>query len=97
MLEQSAGPIIAASDYTKSWPDMIAQWSPRSFTALGTDGFGMSDTRSALRRHFEVDAEHVAFAALWRLSRTGGFPPEKLAAALKELGIDPEQGDPASA
>jgi pyruvate dehydrogenase E1 component len=96
-LGPTEGPIVAVTDYMRALPEMIARWFPDRFFALGTDGFGRSDSRAALRRHFEVDAEHLAFAALWRLSRAGGFPPEKLPGALKELGIDPEQGDPALA
>jgi pyruvate dehydrogenase E1 component len=81
----------------KALPEMIAKWFPDRFFALGTDGFGRSDSRPALRRHFEVDAEHTAYAALWRLSLAGKFPKKDLAKAMKDLGIDPAQPDPATA
>jgi pyruvate dehydrogenase E1 component len=96
-LSATEGPIVATSDYMKALPEMIAKWFPERFFALGTDGFGRSDTRPALRRHFEVDAEHTAYAALWRLALAGKFPKKDLAKAMKELGIDPNQPDPATA
>ena len=65
------GPVVAASDYMKILPDMIRPWVPQDLVALGTDGFGRSDTREALRRHFEVDAESIAVAALHALSKQG--------------------------
>ncbi len=90
------GPIVATSDYMKALPEMIARWFPGRFFALGTDGFGRSDSRRALRRHFEVDAEHTAYAALWRLALSGGFPKDALPRAMKELGLNADQTDPAS-
>ena len=68
-LGDSEGPIIAASDWTRDYPDQIAPWLGRRLTSLGTDGFGMSDTREALRRHFEVDTQAIVDAVLWRLGR----------------------------
>ncbi len=96
-LSAAEGPIVATSDYMKALPEMIAKWFPDRFFALGTDGFGRSDTRAALRRHFEVDAEHTAYAALWRLALAGKYPKKDLAKAMKELGIDPNHPDPATA
>jgi len=64
-------PVVAASDSMKAVPDLIARWVPHEFISLGTDGFGLSDTREALRRRFEVDAEHIAVAALSALHRSG--------------------------
>ncbi len=96
-LGPTEGPVVAASDYVRAVPGMIAEWLPGRFHALGTDGFGRSDSRRALRRHFEVAAEHVAYAALWRLALAGRFPMEELPKALKELGLDPDQPDPAMA
>ena len=69
MLRDSEGPIVAVTDFMKSVPDQIARFVPRPFTSLGTDGFGFSDTRSALRRHFEVDAPSVVVAVLHGLAR----------------------------
>jgi pyruvate dehydrogenase E1 component len=91
------GPIVAVTDYMRAVPEQVARWFPDRFFALGTDGFGRSDSRAALRRHFEVDAAHVAYAALWRLSLAGRFPPKDLAQAMKDLDVDPDQPDPASA
>jgi pyruvate dehydrogenase E1 component len=88
------GPIVAASDYLKLVPDQIARWAGQPFLPLGTDGFGRSDTREALRRHFEVDAEHIAVAALHTLAQCEQFSPADVAAAIKDLGIDPDRIDP---
>jgi pyruvate dehydrogenase E1 component len=88
------GPVIAVSDYLKAVPDQVARWVPEGLTPLGTDGYGLSDTRQALRRHFEIDAEHVVVAALGELARRGVLPPEAVAGAIGELGLDPEAGDP---
>jgi pyruvate dehydrogenase E1 component len=97
LLGPAAGPIIATSDYMRALPEMIAKWFPGRFFALGTDGFGRSDSRQALRRHFEVDAEHTAYAALYQLSKAGGFPKKDLAKAMKALGLDPNKVDPSLA
>ena len=87
----AAGPIVAVSDWVRAWPDMIRGWVPGgSYRVLGTDGFGRSDSREALRRFFEVDAEHVAAAVLSELARTGRIEPARAVAAFGELGIDPE-------
>jgi pyruvate dehydrogenase E1 component len=96
-LGPAEGPIVATSDYMRALPEMVAKWFPDRFFALGTDGFGRSDSRPALRRHFEVDAEHAAYAALWRLALAGKFPRKDLAKAMKELGVNPDQPDPATA
>ena len=85
-----AGPIVAASDWIRAWPDMVSRWIPGAYRTLGTDGFGRSDTREALRRFFGVDAEHIAAAAMSELARTGRIPAEQAAAAIAALGIDPE-------
>src|SRR5262249_49798793 len=68
---KDAGPVVAVSDYMRLVPEQIARWVPGRMTVLGTDGFGRSDDRTALRRHFEIDAEHIAFATLSALSREG--------------------------
>jgi pyruvate dehydrogenase E1 component len=88
------GPFVAVSDYMKLVPEQIARFLPGPLTALGTDGFGRSDTRAALRRHFEVDAEHVAYAALHALARAGRFEPARLDGAARDLGIDAGKPDP---
>jgi len=97
LFENESGPIVAVSDYMKSVPDQIAPWLPGRFYSLGTDGFGRSDTRQALRRFFEVDAESVVLAALGRLARCGAIEREVAARAVGELGIDPEKVDPVQA
>ena len=96
-LGPAEGPIVAVTDYMRAVPEMIAKWFPGRFLALGTDGFGRSDSRAALRRHFEVDAEHTAWAALVQLARAGKFPKKDLAKAQKDLGIDPNKVDPSFA
>jgi pyruvate dehydrogenase E1 component len=93
-LDGVEGPFVAVSDYMKLVPEQIARFLPGPLTVLGTDGFGRSDTRLALRRHFEVDAEHVAYAALDALARGNRFEPKRLPRAAEELGIDPDQPDP---
>jgi pyruvate dehydrogenase E1 component len=92
-LEGVKGPFIAATDYLKLVPDQIARWVPGRFVPLGTDGFGMSDTREALRRHFEVDAENICVAALDALQLEGRIDPEIVATAIDALGLDPEKID----
>jgi len=96
-LAASDAPVIAASDYLKTVPELIAPWLGGRMVALGTDGFGRSDTRPALRRHFEVDAEHIAFTTLSVLARQGKFELKRMRPAVKELGIDPEKPDPVTA
>jgi len=90
-LKAMRGPVVAASDYVRQVPEQIAPWVPGGMTVLGTDGFGRSDTRASLRRHFEVDAESIAYAALLALAGQGGYDKAKLPQALKDLGIDPEK------
>jgi pyruvate dehydrogenase E1 component len=94
VLDGVPGPFVAVSDYMRLVPEQIARFLPGPLTALGTDGFGRSDARAALRRHFEVDAEHVAYAALHALARAKRFDPGRLPRAAEELGIDPDQPDP---
>ena len=91
------GPIIAATDYMKVVADQVAPWLPGRMTSLGTDGFGRSDNREHLRRHFEVNAESIAAATLSRLAREGKFEAAKAVAAMAELGVDPEKIDAAVA
>jgi len=97
VLKGLAGPFIAVSDNIQLVADQIRPWVPGPYVTLGTDGFGRSDTRAALRRHFEIDAEHTVYAALSALSEKGQFDKKKLAKAVKDLQIDPEKVDPATA
>lgn len=96
-LKNAKGPIIAACDYMKVMADQLAPWLPSRLVALGTDGFGRSDNREHLRRHFEVNAESIAAATLSRLAREGKFDAAKAEKAYKELGLDTEKLDPAHA
>jgi pyruvate dehydrogenase E1 component len=85
------GPVIAVSDYITAWPDMIARWVPGGWwRSLGTDGYGRSDTREALRRFFEIDAEHVAATTLAELARCGRIDAREARRHIEELGLDPE-------
>ena len=86
-LGDAQGPIIASSDYMKTLPDGLSPWLGKRLVTLGTDGFGRSDNREHLRRHFEIDAESVVAAALSKLARDGSFPADKAEAALAELGL----------
>jgi pyruvate dehydrogenase E1 component len=84
------GPIVAVSDWMKLVPDQISRWVPRPYTILGTDGFGRSDTRPALRRHFKIDAENIAVAVLQELALAGDLDREKVAEAIKRYDLDPD-------
>ena len=75
----AAGPVVAVSDFMRAVPDLIAPWVPGDYTSLGTDGFGLSDTRDALRRHFHVDAESIVVAVLGQLAKRGEVKPEACA------------------
>lgn len=90
-LAGQAGPFIASSDYMRLVPEQIAQWVPGQYIILGTDGFGRSDSREALRRHFEVDTEHVVYATLVGLLRDGKIDAAVVRQAVKDLNIDPSK------
>ncbi len=96
-LKDAAGPIVAATDYMKVVADQVSPWLPGRMEVLGTDGFGRSDNREYLRKHFEVNAESIVAAALSRLAREGEFDPAKARTAFVDLGVDPEKVDPARA
>ena len=88
-LSKATGPFIAATDYMRAWPDMIRQWVPGRFVTLGTDGFGRSDGRAALRKHFEVDAqEHRRTRRCRRSPKKVPLDKGTLKAALNKLGLD---------
>jgi pyruvate dehydrogenase E1 component len=94
---KAEGPIVAATDYMKIVPDQLAPWLTGRLVTLGTDGFGRSDNRQQLRRHFEVNAESIAAATLSRLSRDGKFESKRAQQAIGDLGVDAERMDPARA
>jgi pyruvate dehydrogenase E1 component len=93
-LAGQTGPVVAATDYIKAYADQIRPFVPGRYTVLGTDGFGRSDYRRALRSFFEVDRHHVAVAALHSLAQEGAVPVSKVADAIKRYGVDPEKPDP---
>ena len=88
------GPVIAATDYIRNYADQIRKWVPADYTVLGTDGFGRSDTRAQLRKHFEVNRYHVVVAALKALVDSGDLPAVKVDEALKKYDINPEKPNP---
>jgi pyruvate dehydrogenase E1 component len=88
------GPIVAVTDFMKMVPDQIARFAPQPFVTLGTDGYGFSDTREALRRHFEVDAPHIVVATLSALAMQGDVKGEVVAEAIRRYGVDAEAIDP---
>jgi pyruvate dehydrogenase E1 component len=96
-LSGSSAPVIAATDYVKAHADQIRAWVPAPYRVLGTDGFGRSDTRAALRRHFEVDRHYVVLAALKSLSEAGEIDASSLADAIAKYGIDTGRPDPLQA
>ena len=88
------GPFIAATDYMKIVPDQIQRWISGSFISLGTDGFGRSDGRAALRQHFEVDERYIAITALKALADDGVLDHQTVSQAIEKYGIDPDRKDP---
>jgi pyruvate dehydrogenase E1 component len=93
-LSGSDGPVVAVTDYMKAVPDQVARWVPGPFVPLGTDGFGRSDTREALRRFFETDAPNVVVTVLSALAASGEVKPEVVADAIARYGIDADALDP---
>ena len=93
-LADTAGPVIAATDYMKSYSDQLREFVPGRFVSLGTDGFGRSDTRGKLRHFFEVSREYVVLAALKALADEGKLERAKVAQAMVDLGISPDKVDP---
>jgi pyruvate dehydrogenase E1 component len=93
-LADAPGALVAATDYIKTLPTMVSKWMPRRLAALGTDGFGRSEGRQALRNFFEVDSRFIALAALHELQQDGKIEPSVVTKAIKDLGIDPEKSNP---
>lgn len=93
-LKGHRGPVIAATDYIRQYPEQIRQWVPARYSVLGTDGYGRSDTRVELRRHFEVNANHIVVAALKALADEGTLPAAKVAEAIEKYGIDVDKTNP---
>jgi pyruvate dehydrogenase E1 component len=80
--------VVAVSDFMRAVPDLIARWVPNDYTSLGTDGWGRSDTRHALRRHFHVDAENIVVATLRQLALRGEVPAQVVADAARKYAIE---------
>ncbi|HEU4894760.1 MAG TPA: pyruvate dehydrogenase (acetyl-transferring), homodimeric type, partial [Acidimicrobiia bacterium] len=97
LLSESQGPVVAVTDFMTMVPDQVAKWVPRDYIVLGTDGYGRSDSRAALRKFFETDTGHVVMAALSGLVRAGRMKPAVVTDAIERYGIDPEAVDPAHA
>ena len=97
LLDGRPGPVVAATDYIRAYPDQVREFVPQEdYLVLGTDGFGRSDTREQLRRFFEVDRDHIAWTALVGLNRRGQFSDADLKQARQDLGIDPDKPFPLS-
>jgi pyruvate dehydrogenase E1 component len=93
-LAKREGPYVAATDYMKIVPDQVQRWVPGRFVTLGTDGYGRSDSRKALRRFFEVDRHYIAVAALKALADDGKLDQKTVGEAIRKYGIDPDKPDP---
>jgi pyruvate dehydrogenase E1 component len=94
LFKDREGPVVAATDYIRTVPDQIRQWVSGRYVTLGTDGYGRSDSRAQLRKHFEVDRNYIAIAALRALADEGKVDKATLAKAMKNLAIDPTKPDP---
>ena len=87
-LKREKGPVIAVSDFMRSVQDQISPWVKQPFYSLGTDGFGLSDTRGALRRHFKVDAESIVVGVLSQLAKEGKISPKLVQQAIQKYQLD---------
>jgi pyruvate dehydrogenase E1 component len=93
-LASAEGPIVAVTDWVRAVPDSVARFVPQPYVVLGTDGYGFSDIRPALRRHFEVDAANIAVAVLDGLAQVGDVKAETVAEAIRRYDLDPDRADP---
>jgi pyruvate dehydrogenase E1 component len=93
-LANHTGPFVAATDYMRTVPDQVRQWVPGRYHVLGTDGYGRSDSRAALRGFFEVDRRYVALAALKALADEGKLDVATVRSAIERFGIDPDKPNP---
>jgi pyruvate dehydrogenase E1 component len=94
LLKDREGPVVAATDYMRVVPDQIREWVGGRYVTLGTDGYGRSDSRAALRKHFEVDRNYIAVAALKALADEGKVDQNTVIGAMQKLGIDPSKPVP---
>jgi pyruvate dehydrogenase E1 component len=97
LVGEGEGVFVAASDHVRAVPEQLDPWIPGGLFAMGTDGFGRSESRSTLRRHFEVDAECIAIGTLWRLAKAGAIGSHLVTEAIARLGVDPDKIDAALA
>lgn len=93
-LKDHAGPVVVATDYVRAYPELVRPFINRTYTVLGTDGFGRSDTREKLRHFFEVDRFYITVAALYSLAKDGSIPMKQVTAAIKKYKIDPNKPNP---
>src|SRR5690606_5963481 len=93
-LAEREGPFVAATDYMKVVADQIREWVPGRYVTLGTDGFGRSDARDALRHHFEVDRYYIALNAIAALAEDGAIDRKTVTEAMEKYSIDPEKPAP---
>jgi pyruvate dehydrogenase E1 component len=93
-LAEREGPVVASTDYIRTFADQIRQWVPGTYHVLGTDGFGRSDYRRALRRFFEVDRHYVTVAALKSLADRGAIEPARVQEAIERYQIDSDAPPP---
>jgi pyruvate dehydrogenase E1 component len=96
LLQGRPGPAIAATDYVRAFANQVREYVPMRYTVLGTDGFGRSDTRANLRRHFEVDRFHIAHAAIAALAAEGKMTGKDVARAIKQYRLDVDKPNPLS-
>jgi pyruvate dehydrogenase E1 component len=93
-LQNTSGPVVAATDYVKGYAEQVRKYIPRSYTVLGTDGYGRSDSREVLRRFFEVDRYYIVVAALKALADEGEIKPALVTKAIKQYKLDPDKVNP---
>ena len=95
-LADAGGPVVAVTDFLKLVPEQIARFVRGPFVSLGTDGYGLSDTRVALRRYFEVDTAHIVVTTLHQLASTGAIAATVVDDAIRDFGLDPESPRPST-
>jgi pyruvate dehydrogenase E1 component len=93
-LQDTSGPVIAATDYIKQYADQVRAFVPRTYVVLGTDGFGRSDSRQQLRRFFEVDRYYIVIAALKALADEGVIAKEWVVKAIQHYQVNPDKPNP---
>jgi len=94
LLAKQKGPVVAATDYIRSFADQVRAFVPQRYVTLGTDGYGRSDTRKQLRHFFEVDAKHIVITTLKALSDEGSIEASVVETAIKTLGVNPDKPNP---